>query len=118
MEEIVMGAISIFLFRFGSRNRIDNKRREKPFVENYEQTLGLRLPHQDTTAAVLCNLDAEKVEHVKMDLMSNLFYQKWLRPYRLLNKYYMVAIDDTGVVSFDHKHCEHCLTKTSKNLNM
>jgi hypothetical protein len=47
--------------------------------------------------------------------MSRLFNQKWLRKYRLLNKYYLVAVDATGVVSFDHKHCEHCLTKTSKN---
>jgi hypothetical protein len=27
----------------------------------------------------------------------------------------LIAIDATGVVSFDHKHCEHCLTKTSRN---
>lgn len=53
MEEIVMGAISIFLFKFGSRNSINNKRREEAFVENYEQTFGCRLPHQDTIAEVL-----------------------------------------------------------------
>jgi hypothetical protein len=33
----------------------------------------------------------------------------------LLAEYYLVAVDATGVVSFDHRHCEHCLTKTSKN---
>jgi hypothetical protein len=115
MEEIVWGAIAIFLFKLGSRNRINNKRREEPFVEHYERTFGLRLAHQDTNAEVLRKLDSDALEQVKMDLMSHMFDQKWLRPYRLLNKYYPVAIDATGVVSFAHKHCEHCLTKTSKN---
>jgi hypothetical protein len=41
-----MGAIAIFLFKLGSRNRLNNKRREKPFVANYEQTFGVRLPQQ------------------------------------------------------------------------
>jgi hypothetical protein len=36
-----------------------------------------------------------------MDSMSQLFDQKWLRAYRLMGKYYMVAVDATGVVSFD-----------------
>jgi hypothetical protein len=54
-------------------------------------------------------------KEVKMDLMSRLFEQKWLRPYRLQNQYYPIAIDATGVVGFDHKHCEHCLQKISKN---
>lgn len=57
----------------------------------------------------------DKLEQVKMTLMSDLFEQKWLRQYRLLGKYYLVAVDATGVVTFDHRHCEHCLTKKSKN---
>ena len=27
----------------------------------------------------------------------------------------MVAVDGTGIATFEEKHCEHCLTKTSKN---
>jgi hypothetical protein len=93
-----MGAIAIFLFKLGSRNRLNNKRREKPFVANYEQTFGVRLPYQDTTRDVLRKLSPEKPEQVKMNLMSNMFAHKWLRHYRLQNKYYLVAIDATGVV--------------------
>ena len=46
--------------------------------------------------------------------MSRLFEQKWLRQYRMPVNYYAVAVDATGVVSFSHPHCEHCVTKTSK----
>jgi hypothetical protein len=76
---------------------------------------GMHLPHQDTVKEVLCDLPIHYLEQIKMDSMSNLFEQKWLREYRLFGKYYLVAVDATGTVSFDKPHCPHCLTKTSKN---
>jgi hypothetical protein len=107
MEEILMGGIGMFLLRQGSRNSINNKRREDNFRDNYRQCFCMRLPHQDTVADVLCRIDPVEMEQVKMDLFASFFEQKWLRPYRLLDRYYMVAVDATGVVSFDHPHCEH-----------
>jgi len=115
IEEILIGGASMFLFKLGSRNSINNKRREEAFEANYRECFGLRLPHQDTVADVLCQIDPDELEHVKMELMSSQFEQKWLRKYRLLDEYYTIAVDATGVVSFTHPHCEHCLTKMSKN---
>ena len=114
MEEILMGGLSMFMLKQGSRNSINNKRREESFTSNYARHFRLRLPHQDTVADVLSELDPDKLDSIKAHLMSEQFEQKWLRGYRLLNKYYMVAVDGTGVVSFDKPHCEHCLTKTSR----
>jgi hypothetical protein len=115
MEELLMGGTGMFLFKQGSRNSLNNKRFEETFLSNYEHCLGMRLPHQDTVADVLTAIDPIHLEMVKMRLMSRLFEQKWLRPYRLLGQYYPVAVDATGVVSFDKPHCEHCLTKKSKS---
>jgi hypothetical protein len=115
MYEILMGGMSMFLLKQGSRNSINNKRLEECFTANYTQHFAARLPHQDTVADVLSALPSDKLEQAKMTLISGLFDQKWLRKYRLLNRYYMVAIDATGVVTFDHRHCEHCLTKKYKN---
>lgn len=114
MEEVLMAGLGMFLFKQGSRNGINNKRMQAPFVANYERSFGLHLPHQDTVAGVLKCLDPKELDGLKMDLMSQQFEQKWLRKHRLLGEYYLVAVDGTGVVSFDHRHCEHCLTKTSK----
>jgi hypothetical protein len=115
LDEILMGGTSMFLFKQGSRNSINNKRCQESFAANYERYFKVRLPHQDTVSDVLCQLDSLELERVKMDMMSQLFEQKWLREYRLLGKYYPVAVDATGVVSFDHRHCEHCITKKSKS---
>ena len=36
------------------------------------------------------------------------------RKFRFLGKFHLVAVDATGMATFDHRHCDHCLTKTSK----
>jgi hypothetical protein len=56
MEEILMGGLGMFLLKQGSRNSINNKRREANFVEHYEETFSVRLSHQDTVAEVLYGL--------------------------------------------------------------
>jgi hypothetical protein len=109
-----MGGLGMFLLKEGSRNSINNKRADGYFSEHFRQLFGTRLPHQDTISDVLCELPGEALDQVKMDLMSELFEQKHLRAYRLLDRYYLIAVDATGVFSFDKPHCPHCLTKTTK----
>jgi hypothetical protein len=115
MGDIMMGGLSLFLFKEGSRNQMNNHRLDGYFSAHYQQLFRRKLPHQDTVHDVLCALPNEQLEGVKMETMSRMFEQKWLRQFRLLGKYYLVAVDATGIVSFDKPHCEHCLTKTSKN---
>ena len=110
-----MGGLSLFLFKEGSRNQFNNDRASGHFAENYRQMFDMKLPHLDGVDDLLRYLPFEKLEQIKMDLMSHLFEQKWLRKYRLLGKYYLVSVDATGIMSFDKRHCEHCLTKTTKN---
>jgi len=112
MGEIMFGGLSLFLFKEGSRNQLNNNRLDGHFHANYQQMFGMKLPHLDTVNDVLCVLPNQELEQVKMDLMSRMFEQKFLREYRLLNKYYLVVVDATGIMSFDERHCPHCLTKT------
>jgi hypothetical protein len=114
MAEIIMGGVSIFLFKTGSRNQLNNNRKDGNFSAWYEQLFGMKLPHQDTVYDILSEIPEDELENIETDAISGLFEQKFLRKYRLLDKYYTVAIDATGVVSYDKPHCEHCLTKTSK----
>jgi hypothetical protein len=115
MDAILLGGMSLFLLKEGSRNALNNHRSDGHFSEYYRQLFKKKLPHQDTVKDVLCVLPNHELEQTRMDLMSQLFEQKWLRNYRLLNKYYLVAVDATGVMSFDERHCEHCLTRKSKS---
>jgi hypothetical protein len=115
MSEIVTGALFMHLLKEGSRNAYTNDRRDAIFARNYYRHFKLRLPHPDTIDEVMRTLEPELLEELKAQLVGSLFEQKVLRRFRFLGKYYFVAVDATGMHTFDHKHCDHCLTKTSKH---
>ena len=110
---IVQGGISLFLFREDSRNALNNDRKEKVFRDNYENVFGLELAHMDTVDDVFRMLVPAELENVRKDMVTTLIRQRVLESGRYRSGY-LVAVDGTGVVSYDHPHCECCLRKTSK----
>jgi hypothetical protein len=115
MSEIIAGALFMFIFKETSRNAYNNDRREDKLREAVYKYFGIRLPQADASDDVLCLLPPGHLEDLKAQLVSGLIEQKILRKFRFLGKYYLVAVDGTGMSCFEHKHCEHCLTRTSKN---
>jgi len=115
MSEIITGSLFMYIFKETSRNAYNNNRREDGFRENLLKCFGFNLPHNDTSDDVLRELPPGELEALKAHLASGLIEQKFLRKFRFLNQSYLVAIDATGIATFDHKHCDRCLTKTSKS---
>jgi hypothetical protein len=115
MAEAVAGVLFMHIFRSGSRNAHNNDRREANFRKNIYRYFGIALPHADSSDDVLRQLHPDEVETLKAHLVSGLIGQKIFRKFRLLGKSYLVAVDATGIATFDDRHCEHCLMKTSKN---
>ena len=113
LSEILMAAIALFIFQQGSRNAFNNLRQEAKFKKHYQKLFKLRLPHLDTVHRVLCRLPDEPLERLKQQLVKTLLEKKALHQYRLLGKYFVVAIDATGTLSFAERHCEQCLHQTS-----
>jgi len=104
--ELFMGGISMFLFREGSRNAFNNDRVEANFASNYEKVFKLRLPHMDTVEDFFRKLPVESVEKLKATLFSDLVQKKVFSSYRLLGKYYLVAIDGTRLFSYRENNAE------------
>jgi Transposase DDE domain len=115
MSEILTGALFMFIFKETTRNAYNNDRRDAVFRKNFYKTFKLNLPHADAIDAVMRELASKDLERIKTTIVSALFEQKLFRSFRFLGKYYFVAIDATGMASFDHRHCSQCLTRTSKN---
>lgn len=109
-----MAGISLFLFKQGSRNAYNNDRKEKQFLDNYPKLFDMRLPHLDTTDAFFRDLPNDPLEQVKSGMISRLIRNKVIESGKFRG-YYVVAIDGTGVATFNNRHCDSCLTKTSKN---
>lgn len=114
MGEILAGALFMYIFKEASRNAYNNDRREANFRKNFFKYFGLKLPHADAIDDVLRVLAPSELEQLKARLVAGLIEQKIFRKFRFLGKYYLVAVDATGMASFEHRHCNHCLTKTSK----
>ena len=113
MVEIMTGGLFMHLFKEASRNAYNNSRREECFRKNFFRYFKFHLPHGDPVDEVLRELEPRELEGLKAHLVSGLIEQKILRKFRFLGKSYRVAIDATGMATFKHRHCEHCLTKTS-----
>ena len=106
----------MFLFKETSRNAFNNDSKEGHFKQNYLRVFKLRLPHMDTVEDFLRLLQPEALEALKAALIAGLIEQKVLRQFRLLSKYYVVAIDGTGTNSYTQNDAGESRThKTSKN---
>src|ERR1022692_3501836 len=115
VAELITGVIAMFLFKETSRNSFNNDRCDR-FKSNYFKIFRLRLPHMDTVDAFLRLLSPYELENLKAVLVSGLIEQKVLHKFRLLGKYYKVAIDGTGVTSYDENDAEQTRShKTHKN---
>lgn len=116
VSELLTGCIAMFLFKETSRNAVNNDSREGNFKENYFKVFRVRLPHMDTVEDFLRIVKPEELEALKAALIAGLIEQKVLRYFRLLGKYYAVAIDGTGTNSYSQNDEEgNCTHKTSKN---
>jgi hypothetical protein len=113
MAGIMAGALFMHLFKETSRNAYNNDRREACFRKNFFRYFKFHMPHADAVDEVLRELPPGELEALKAHLVSGLLEQKLLRKFRFLGKSYLVAVDATGMATFKHRHCEHCLTKTS-----
>jgi len=116
VSELITACMAMFLFKETSRNAFNNDRREGHFKQNYFKVFKLRLPHMDTVEDFLRILQPEQLEAIKAALIAGLIEQKVLRHFRVLGKYYTVAIDGTGANSYTENDTEDSRThKTSKN---
>ena len=115
LPELLFGGISLFIFKQGSRNSFNNNRSNKDFRLNYEKLFEMKLPHMDTVNDLFAKLPSEELENVKAKMIGELIEKKALYQWRLLGKYFIVAVDGTGVHSYNEKHCDKCLTRTSKS---
>lgn len=114
-EEVMMAAIAIFLFKRGSRNGMDNLSRKGRFAANYKRVFGCRLPDMDTCDKLLRKLPQECLEKLKQEMIRVLLRRKVFDRFRFDRLYHSVAVDGTGLHSFDYEPYPGCPKKTSKN---
>jgi len=104
----------MFLCRLGARRQIAHMFRHNGASEaKFQALFGVdTCPHGDTLNVTFGRVDPDQVQQVVTDMVRTLIRKKVLYRYRLLDWYYVMAIDGTGRLTFPERHCPHCLTCT------
>lgn len=107
----------MYLCRLGSRREINyqfrgNLRSAAKFQSLFHVECA---PHGDTLNYSFKRIEIEEVQEIICSMIETLVRKKVLYPYRLLDHYFMIAIDGSGIVTFYERHCEHCLTRKLNN---
>jgi hypothetical protein len=102
-----------------SMNKMTREFNKEECINNISKALGYtdleELPHYDTINNFLKILGNEEIENIRDYMIKQLFKKRCLEQYRLLDKYWIIAVDGTGIATFHEKHCEHCLKREYKN---
>jgi hypothetical protein len=113
LSSLAFVAIMMFLCQLGARRQIGLLLRNSPCQKTLQSLFGVpACPHGDTLHDAFSRLEPNEVQEVVSSATEILIRKKVLYPSRLLSRYYVVAIDGTGILTFARRHCSYCLTQT------
>jgi hypothetical protein len=106
--------VLMYVCHLGARRQITQLLRGNPWsAAKFQALFGVdQCPHGDTTDALFSRLQPAELQTTVNTMVETLIRKKVLAPYRLLNHYYLIAIDGTGRLVYAERHCPHCLTQT------
>lgn len=113
VSALVFLGLLMFCCRLGARRQVRLKLFTTFLADLFKMLFGAdRVPHGDTMNGVLCGLPIEGVQELVTGMTETLIDKKVLYPHRLFERYFVMAVDATGMLSYDHPHCPHCLRQT------
>lgn len=115
MAEVILAAIMMFLFKECSRNQMNEDREEEIFKYNFKKLFGLKLPHMDTVSDVMKKLEPSHLESIRRLVIQYILDKRTLHKFRLLDQYFTIAVDGSGIYTFYKQPYEGCPFKISKN---
>lgn len=114
---LMFTGVLMFACQLGSRRQIQAKLRGNSRSEaKFEALFRVEsIPHGDSLNYGFKRLEPEEMQEVVCRMVEALVRKKVLYRWRLLKRYYVVAIDGTGMLTFGERHCEYCLTRKLSN---
>lgn len=114
--------ILLFLLKLGSRRQITwlLKTNDKAVLSHIAQLTQMDLTGiasiacDDTIDDAMSAISVPQLQQINQLMVKTLIRNRTLDHARLLDEYYMVAIDATGLFHRHERHCPHCLVKKSK----
>lgn len=116
IQTLLWVGLLVFVLKLGSRRKIEAKFVTQQFVRHLSLLSSQELtkvPHNTTLAYLARLLTPEDLDKLRYRVINRLLRNKYLVKFRLFG-YYLIALDGTGYLSFDKRHCRYCLRKRMK----
>jgi hypothetical protein len=116
LPTLMATGVLMFLLRLGARRQVGNLLRGNgASAAKYQILFGVEsCPHGDTLNYSYARLDVAEAQEVVTGMTETLIRRKVLYRHRLLDQYFLVVIDGTGMLTFSERHCPYCMTRTYK----
>lgn len=113
VAELAFTGILMFMCGLKARRQISLLLRDGPCADKFREVFqSPNCPHGDTLNDAFALMDPAEFQGLVCWMVYCLIRNKVLYPYRLLNKYFVVAIDGTRTLKRTTPHCPQCLTQT------
>lgn len=113
MKTICVTRLFGLLCGITTMNSLTNKFNSDYAISNLSKIIEEQLsdlPHYDTINDVFDDLDISELRKIQKYIVYTLIRSKMFDKFRYNGKFQLL-IDGTGLVSFNYKHCEHCIVK-------
>ena len=114
MKVICVTRLFALLCGITSMNSLTNKFNNQFTIDNIAKITNTNLsdlPHYDTINDVFDDLNIDELRKIQKYIVNALIRSKMFDKFRFNGKF-QILVDGTGLASFDHNHCDHCLVNT------
>lgn len=116
LRQLFMVGVFLFLFKLNSRRNIKFRLTSPEFIENLKLLVNClnyaeKVPHGDTINYLFKRVPFKYFDWVKIEMARTLIRKKCFVDDRLLDKYYLIVVDGTGMLGFKKRHCRGCLKR-------
>lgn len=120
LRTICIYSFLTFVFKLGSNRGLSCELNGeeigiKNFIELSLDPNITRVPDPKTVSDVMIKINPLDAEKIGVKLTKKLLRKKCFDKLRFLGKYFLIAIDGTEQVRFDHRHCNKCLSTKHKS---
>ena len=105
----------MFLFKRQTRNQADNAAKNLDFADSIWRFFKVNIADMDTVDVYLRQLNPQELEGIKHYMISQIIKSKMFINQRFNNQYYMIAVDGTGLQTFNYEPFKGCPFKESKD---
>ena len=114
LPALMATGVLMFVLRLGARRQVGNLLRGNgPSAAKYQILFGVAsCPHGDTLNYLYTRSNVAEVQDAVTGMTETLIRRKVLYRHRLLDQYFLVVVDGTGMLSFSERHCPYCMTRT------